>query len=98
MDSINPGNNFTVIPNTTAQDTTLTMQQKGLLFTILSLPEEWDFNEENLAKILPDEKSEITSALRGLEKKGYLKRIKSEDNSYNWEIYATPLKISGDKV
>ena len=47
---------FTVVNKTITKDTKLGITERGLLITILSLPDNWEFTISGLQKILPDGK------------------------------------------
>lgn len=57
-----------------AEDRGLKLIDRGLLLTLLSLPDKWDFSVRGITKILPDGKAAINSSLDRLIKKGYIER------------------------
>lgn len=65
---------YTVIDNCVFKDRTLSYRAKGLLCTMLSLPDGWDFNIEGLATLSSDGTTAVKSTLKELEKAGYLMR------------------------
>lgn len=67
-------NNFTVIDNGIFKNEKLSWKSKGLLTTLLSLPEDWEFTERGLQKLATDGRDGLRSALKELEEKGYLER------------------------
>ena len=67
-----PPENFTPIRNEVLRDERLNLTDRGLLVTLMSLPENWDFSIEGMTKILPDGKSRIKSSLNRLEEFGYI--------------------------
>lgn len=67
-------NNFTMISNNILRDNSLKMLDRGVMCTICSLPDGWDFTVAGLCSIVPDGKDAITESLRRLENKGYLRR------------------------
>ena len=79
---------FTMISNLILRDKSLTMKERGVLCTICSLPDGWDFSMAGLAAIVPDGIDSIRAAVSNLEKKGYLERrkIRSEDGKYATEV------------
>lgn len=72
--------NFTVISNDIFKDTKLSMKAKGLLATMLSLPSDWDFSTLGLTTLSDDGESAVRSALKELERNGYLKRESVHEN------------------
>lgn len=52
----------------------LSLRDRGMVVTLLSLPDNWDFSVAGLSKIIPDGKSAIRASLTSLEKLGYLSR------------------------
>lgn len=77
---------FTVIHNGFTRDQSLGINARGILITMLSLPEynsdgePWNFSIKGLASILPDGKLKVQTALNELEKHGYLLRKKILEN------------------
>lgn len=54
-------------------DGSLAINERGLLVTLYSLPKTWDFSIRGMTKILPNGERAITTALRKLESKRYVK-------------------------
>ena len=71
--------NFTVMSNVHLKDKRLSLRAAGLLSKILSLPPEWDFTLSGLAKITSDGVDNVRSAIRELEKFGYITRKQLRD-------------------
>lgn len=95
--TVNKESNFTVIDNGIFRDKNLSLKARGLLTTMLSLPEEWDYTVEGLCVILKEGKSSIRSALTELEKYGYLvrKRVRNEKGQLlnnEYFVYEKPQK------
>jgi hypothetical protein len=67
-------NNFTIVNNKILKNKDLTCKLRGLLITMLSLPDNWNFSIKGLVSILPDGESAIRAGLCDLERFGYLKR------------------------
>ena len=87
--------NFTLVNNSILQDKTLSLKERGLLITLISLPDNWDFSIKGLTTILPERKDALNSAINSLIKKGYLKRYRERDESGFFrntviEIYECP--------
>ena len=65
---------FTIMSNHHLRNTGLSLKAKGLLSLMLSLPEDWDYTTKGLAHICKDGVDSITTALKELERHGYLTR------------------------
>jgi hypothetical protein len=78
---------FTTIHNTMLRDMRLGATERGLLLTMLSLPDNWNFSIKGLARILPDGYTKIATALKNLAKNGYLvrRRIYTDGKITDWE-------------
>ena len=72
--------NFTMISNSILRDKDLSLKDRGLLCTICSLPDKWEFSIAGLSAIIPDGKDAIASAIKRLEKLGYLVRTMSRNH------------------
>ncbi len=71
---------FTVVHNTFIRDKNLGISARGLLLTMLSMKDGWHFSIKGLASILPDGEKKVSSALKSLEKSGYLRRDRIYEN------------------
>lgn len=94
--TINKKTNYTTIDNNIFKNKNLSLKARGLLTTMLSLPNEWDYTVNGLCTILKDGKSSIQSALRELEENGYLVRVQTKDksgkfSSSDYTLYEIPL-------
>lgn len=84
---------FTIITNNILRDQRLSLKARGLLCTMLSLPDNWNFSEAGLCAILQkDGITSIKSGLKELQEVGYLRRYqdRGKDGSFNgyvWEVY-----------
>lgn len=95
---------FTIVNRCITKNNTLSLKERGLLVTLISLPDKWKFTANGLAEILPDGKEAVTSGLKALENKGYLIRheqLRDEHGRFAgnvWEIFDTPQngKIEGE--
>ena len=93
--------NFTVVHNNFLQDTKLSINARGLLMTMLSMKENWNFSIKGLAGILPDGERKISSTLNELEELGYLIRIRKYKNGkiVDWEYtFSDEPIINGGKT
>ncbi len=61
------------------RDPNLSNKARGLLSTMLSLPENWDYTTRGLARICKDGVDGITAQLKELEQYGYLVRHRVRD-------------------
>jgi hypothetical protein len=87
--------NFTIVNNDILRNTDLGIKERGLLITLLSLPDNWSFSVLGLTKILPDGKDAINATLKKLEQIGYVRRIQAKNESgrfagYDWEVAEKP--------
>ena len=86
---------FTIIDNSVFKNKQLTLKGKGLLCTMLSLPDDWNFSEDGLANLSNDGKATIRSTLKELMDFGYLVRTRNRDEKgilrdYVYTIYEEP--------
>ena len=65
---------YTVMANHHLRNTKLSLKAKGLLSLMLSLPEDWDYTTNGLAKICKDGVDSICSTVNELEEHGYVIR------------------------
>lgn len=75
-----------------AKDQRLSLTERGMMLTLLSLPPDWDFTVEGMTKILPDGRDRIRTAMNNLKKYGYIRQVqcRREDGSFDsghMEIY-----------
>lgn len=76
---IEKNRNYTVMSNYHLRDTSLSCKACGLLSKMLSLPENWDYTTRGLSMICKDGVDSIGSALKELERAGYLVRRQTRD-------------------
>ena len=86
---------YTVMSNYHLKDRKLSCKACGLLSKMLSLPEDWDYTTRGLATICKDGVDSIGTALKELEKRGYLIRNQLRDEKgrirdMEYIIYETP--------
>lgn len=91
----NRAEQFTVIPLAVLKESKLSMRARGLLCTMLSLPDGWEFSEKGLCNILPDGLASIKAGLKELENAGYLhrQRIHAEHGRFSgwqWDVFSSP--------
>lgn len=83
------------------RDKNLSNKSRGLLSTMLSLPENWDYTTRGLAAICKDGVDGITAQLKELEQRGYLVRHRIRDSNgritdMEYVIYEEPQPVSPD--
>lgn len=83
------------------RDPNLSNKARGLLSTMLSLPENWDYTTRGLARICKDGVDGITAQLKELEQYGYLVRHRVRDAGgrivdMEYIIYEKPHTASPD--
>ena len=93
--------NYTTMSNYHLRDPNLSNKARGLLSTMLSLPDNWDYTTRGLAKICKDGVDGITAQLKELEQYGYLIRNRIRDTSgrivdMEYIIYERPHPASPD--
>lgn len=71
--------NYTTLSNYHFRDRRLSWKAKGLLSTMLSLPDDWNYTIEGLASLSDDGIKSTNSGLAELEKCGYLVRKQLRD-------------------
>ena len=87
---------FTVVDNHALRDDNLSLKARGLLVTMLSLPNNWKFSENGLCALFKkDGQASIRSGLKELESSGYLVRRRTRDDmgrvdGVEWIIYDQP--------
>ena len=93
--------NYTTMSNFHLRDPNLSNKARGLLSTMLSLPEDWDYTTRGLARICKDGVDGITAQLKELEQYGYLIRHRIRDSNgrivdMEYVIYEKPHTASPD--
>lgn len=87
--------NYTCITNQIFRDKRLSLKAVGLLVTMLSLPDDWDYTIAGLTAIVKDGKSAVRTALNELEDCGYLVRetVREETGRFadlDYIVYENP--------
>lgn len=86
---------YTIIDNNIFKNKNLSLKGKGMICTMLSLPDDWNFSEEGLVGLSTDGKASIRSTLKELMELGYLVRTRNRDEKgilrdYVYTIYEEP--------
>lgn len=92
---IEKNRDYTVMSNHHLRNAGLSLKSKGLLSMMLSLPEDWNYITRGLAKICKEGTDSIGSALKELERAGYIVRNRLRDSKgkivdVEYVIYETP--------
>ena len=90
---------FTIMSNHHLRNPNLSLKAKGLLSLMLSLPEDWDYTTKGLAQICKEGVDSIGTALKELERYGYLtrRRLRCENGQLGdieYTIHETPADTS----
>lgn len=89
--------NYTVMSNYHFKDKKLSWKAKGLMSTMLSLPDDWDYSIRGLEAMSTDGNKAVRSGLKELEENGYLTRTAIRDEKgiirdWDYTIYENPLE------
>lgn len=97
-------NPYLLLNKTCLQDNFLSWKAKGLHSYLMSLPDDWKINLNDLKKRSACGRDATASALHELIKYGYVKRIARRDNNtkkllggFDYEVYETPIEIEENK-
>lgn len=71
---VEKNSNYTTMCNYHLRDQGLSLKGKGLLSMLLSLPDTWNYSVRGLSSITPDGVDGVLTALKELERLGYLER------------------------
>ena len=94
--------NYTTLSNYHFKDKRLSWKAKGLLSTMLSLPDDWNYTIEGLAALSDDGTKATNSGLAELEEHGYLVRTQLRDANGHfcateYNIYEQPISNKDDE-
>lgn len=93
---VHKSKNYTVMANHHLQHKELSLRARGLLSTILALPDNWNYSKAGLLKIISESEFILNETLDELKKFGYLKIEKhkpqngSNRYTYTYNIYEVP--------
>ena len=99
---VNKNRGYTVMANFHLRDKSLSLKAVGLLSKMLSFNDGWKFSTKGLSAICKEGPDAILSALRELEKHGYLVRHRQRDgkgrmSSTIFEIYEEPQESTSER-
>lgn len=93
---IPPEETFTIMDNTMFRDKDLGLKERGLLATMVSLPQDFEVTLPKLAAFIGCGEKTLRSTLRTLEQAGYLHREQTRDSSghygYVYRLLIPPQK------
>lgn len=80
---------FSIIPNTYLRDERVSLKARGLMTTMLYLPDSWDFSVAGLTKLIPDGEASIKTSMKELEQCGYIvkEQIRGANGKFGRFIY-----------
>lgn len=76
----NKKSDYTIIDNNIFKNKKLSLKAKGMICTMLSLPDGWQFSEDGLTSLSSDKKASVRSTLQELMEYGYLIRERERDD------------------
>ena len=86
--------NYVVMSNHHLRNREMSLKAKGLLSLVLSLPPEWNYSLSGLCAICKESQTAMRSALKELEKHGYLIRKRQKNSlghfEYEYIVYEVP--------
>lgn len=77
---------FGAAPNELLNNPDISFKAKGLYAYLNSKPDNWDFSVESIAAQVKEGIDSVRGGIHELEKSGYLKRIKYQNEKGYWEI------------
>jgi len=77
---------FGAVPNNLLNDPEISFKAKGLYAFLNSKPDNWDFSVEGIASQVKDGVDSVRTGIHELEKSGYLKRVKHQNEKGFWEV------------
>lgn len=78
--------NFTQVSNSVLNDPLLSLKAKGMYSYLFSKPDDWNFAVSRMMKDHKDGEDSTLSALKELERAGYLKRVKRPDGRVDYYL------------
>lgn len=99
--SKSPNRNFTIVSNDVITDSRLSLEARGLLMWLLSMPDNWQTNSELLSTQHDTGRDRIRRMLRELSEVGYMRLNKVRNESgwimSQWQIYDSPTDPEPEK-
>ena len=96
---------YTIVINKMLQDKDLSLEAKGLLGMILTLPDDWDYSINGLVAISNEKYNKVNKIVRELIEKGYIVRTKLNPNKtksgrfeYIYDIYEEKTRSEKQRV
>ena len=80
----NKNKNYSVISNVILADEKLSWRARGIAAYLLTRPENWRINSDNLTRMGTEGRDAVRSAMKELETVGYLQRIKTRNSDGTW--------------
>jgi len=77
---------FGAVPNELLNNSDISFKAKGLYAYLNSKPDNWDFSVESISDQVKEGIDSVRAGIHELEKFGYLKRIKYQNEKGFWEI------------
>lgn len=77
---------FGAVPNELLNNPDISFKAKGLYAYLNSKPDNWDFSVEGIAAQVKEGIDSVRAGIHELEKFGYLKRIKHQNEKGHWDI------------
>ena len=93
---------FVSVNRNIVEDKNLRLVDRGLLLTLLSLPDNWDFSIKGMTHILPEGKAAISASFERLIKRGYIRKEQVRDETGRFaetaiEVFDVPFKPLPEK-
>ena len=89
---------FSIVPNATLENTSLSFKAKGILSYLLSRPPAFRLTVRRLSRASTEGRTAIATALAELERAGLLRRVETPEGGPDWQISdgssAEPLPVA----
>ena len=94
-----PANPYVMINRALAQSPNLSAKAKGIIFYLLSLPDNWQIYEIELVRHFKDGRDSIRAGLKELITVGYIKRNQRRAESghfagYEYQVFEIPQQVT----
>lgn len=87
---------FGAVPNDLLNNPDISFKAKGLYAYLNSKPDNWDFSVEGIAAQVKEGIDSVRAGIHELEKFGYLKRIKHQNEKGYWEVDYMLFEVPAD--